>query len=180
MGFMFPQQANYLKGFGKDFKQQVRTLQPGFIHIGPWCKVLARLRTMCPLIGLAWTPMEFPFRLSTSGSARMSGPWFEMVWRMRERFCSYQRPSPSLTAEQNRMAWVVMKQGPPASNDPRTSVLNAFCQSHDVKNSICRIGELFYDYSGEEPHAHHHGSRGADSALHCERNEERGDLRTAS
>jgi len=41
-GPMFPYQAHDLKGFGRDFKEQVRFLQPGFIHVSAWGKVLAR------------------------------------------------------------------------------------------------------------------------------------------
>ena len=47
-GPMFPYQAPNLKGFGSDFKEQVRFLQPGFIHVSAWCKVLESERTMCP------------------------------------------------------------------------------------------------------------------------------------
>src|SRR5262249_19811185 len=39
--FIFPQQAHYLKGFGESFKEQVRYLQPGFIVMGGYGKVLA-------------------------------------------------------------------------------------------------------------------------------------------
>lgn len=40
LGFMFPFQARYLKGFGHGFKQQVRYLQPGFLHLNSICKSL--------------------------------------------------------------------------------------------------------------------------------------------
>jgi choline dehydrogenase-like flavoprotein len=40
--FMYPYQANVLKGFGKSFKRQVRLLQPGFVLMGGYTKVLAR------------------------------------------------------------------------------------------------------------------------------------------
>ena len=40
--FMTPYHAHYLKGFGKKFKEQVRVLQPGFMAMDWYAKVLAR------------------------------------------------------------------------------------------------------------------------------------------
>jgi len=40
--FMTPYHAHYLKGFGKKFKEQVRILQPGFMAMDCYAKVLAQ------------------------------------------------------------------------------------------------------------------------------------------
>ena len=41
-GYRYPYQALHIKGFGAEFKQQVRTLQPAVYHMGGFGKVVAR------------------------------------------------------------------------------------------------------------------------------------------
>ena len=40
-------------------------------------------------------------------------------------------------------------------NDPKTSALNKYCQSHDVKNLFVSDGASVRQQSGQESHAHH-------------------------
>ena len=54
-------------------------------------------------------------------------------------------------------------------DDPKTSVLNAFCQTHDVKNLFVMDGSCFVSIALPEPDADHHGDRGALDGLPARR-----------
>jgi hypothetical protein len=65
---MFPRQARLLKGFGKGFKEEVRTLQPGLIHFGCWGKAQARPENRVTVDPNERDAYGIPIPLSTSGS----------------------------------------------------------------------------------------------------------------
>ena len=151
-GFMFPHHANYLKGFGKNFKEQVRFLQPGFFHMSAICKVLAKKENYVSVD---------PGRLDTYGSP---------IPVIHFRFCdndrmlyqdSIDRGREILDAAKVRTLIVATPEiGGFASHeagttrmgsDPRTSVLNSYCQSHDVKNLFVISGSAFTTIPEKNP-----------------------------
>ena len=56
--------------------------------------------------------------------------------------------------------------------DPKTSVLNQFCQSHDIKNLFVMDASAFVSRRLPEPDAHHHGDGRAVLRLPDGRDEE--------
>ncbi len=151
-GFRYPYQARYLKGFGADFKKQVRDLQPAFFQTGVFGKVLARPdnrvtvdRNRPDAYGIP-TPVVH-FRFGENDIAL----WKDMKVKTQE----------ILHAAKARM--VVDTAAAPTGfashevgtarmgNDPKTSVLNRFCQSHDVKNLYVVDGSCFVTFPEKNP-----------------------------
>jgi len=151
-GFMFPHHAPHLKGFGKPFKQQVRFLQPGFFHIGGFGKVLARPENRVTVDPTRSDAYGIPipvihFRFGDNDRAL----WRDMKEQAREILDAAQcrliiddssEPSGFASHETGtaRMGF-----------DPRTSVLNPFCQAHDVKNLFVVDGSCFVTFPEKNP-----------------------------
>jgi choline dehydrogenase-like flavoprotein len=150
--FMYPDQANHIRGFGKEFKQQVRFLQPGFYQMGGFGKVLARRENRVTVDPQHLDAHGIPipvvhFRFSDNDKA---------LWRdMRARACEI------LDAAKCRL--IIDDNAAPSGfashetgtcrmgNDPRTSVLNSYCRSHDVKNLFVVDGSCFTTFPEKNP-----------------------------
>jgi choline dehydrogenase-like flavoprotein len=143
-GPMFPYQALSLKGFGSDFKKQVRFLQPGFIHVSAWCKVLAR-RENCVSVdrgqidayGIPIPVVHLRFcdndrALIKEGVEAMR----EMVHIANARLVIGGDLEPAGLGGHETGTTRMGK-------DPQNSVLNSFCQAHDVKNVFVVSGSCF-------------------------------------
>jgi choline dehydrogenase-like flavoprotein len=151
-GFMYPHQANHLKGFGKAFKQEVRRLQPGFYQMGGFGKVLARRENRVTVDPNRVDAYGIPipvvhFRFSENDRA---------LWRdMRER------AKEILDAAKCRL--IIDDNNAPSGfashetgtcrmgHDPRTSVLNSYCQAHDMKNLFVVDGSCFTTFPEKNP-----------------------------
>jgi choline dehydrogenase-like flavoprotein len=150
--FMYPHHARCLKGFGKSFKEQVRYLQPGFFHMGGFGKVLAQREnrvTVDPTRPDAYgVPIPVVhFRFNDNERAL----WKDMKERgeeiLREARCrliinSDTEPSGFASHEAG-----TARMG----HDPRTSVLNSYCQTHDVKNLFVVDGSCFTTFPEKNP-----------------------------
>jgi choline dehydrogenase-like flavoprotein len=144
MGFVFPYQANSLKGFGKGFKEQVRTLQPGFIHVGPWCKVLTRQenyvsvdRSHVDTYGIPVPVVHFRFCENDSALLRDGVEKAKEMLHLAKARLVLDSDSEQAGLGSHETGTTRM------GNDPRTSVLNSYCQSHDVKNLFVVSGSCF-------------------------------------
>jgi choline dehydrogenase-like flavoprotein len=133
--FMFPHQAHFLKGFGSQFKEQVRFLQPGFFHMASICKVLARKQnyvTLDPdrrdIYGVPIPLIHFRFcdndRKLLQDSLDRGKEILEAA-KVRALFA----PDSDIGGFAGHEAGTTRM-----GNDPKTSVLNSYCQSHDVQN----------------------------------------------
>ncbi len=151
-GFMFPYQAEHLKGIGASFKEQVRSLQPGFVHFGSICKSLTS-----------------PENYVAVDRAKVDA-WGIPIPVVHFRFCdndralykdSIARAQEILTAAGSQNVFVTGEE--PAGlasheagttrmgNDPRTSVVNSYCQTHDVKNLFVLSGSSFTTMPEKNP-----------------------------
>ena len=151
-GFRYPYQAQYLRGFGTDFKKQVRDLQPAFFQTGVFGKVLSRPdnrvtvdRNRPDAYGIPSPVIHFRFGENDIAL------WKDMKVKTQQ----------ILHAAKARM--VVDTAAVPTGfashevgtarmgNDPKTSVLNRFCQSHDVKNLYVVDGSCFVTFPEKNP-----------------------------
>jgi choline dehydrogenase-like flavoprotein len=144
MGFMFPYHAKVLPGYGKDFKTKVRQLQPAFIQIGTWGKVLTRYenyvsvdRTRADAYGIPVPAVHFKFGDNDRALIK------EGVEKAREMLhtakCALIIDGDSQPVGLGSHETGTTRMG----KDPRNSVLNAYCQSHDVKNLFVVSGSCF-------------------------------------
>jgi choline dehydrogenase-like flavoprotein len=149
---MFPHHAHYLKGFGKDFKQQVRFLQPGMLWMDCFGKVLARPENRVTVDPNRTDAYGIPipvvqFRFSDNDRAL----WKDMKLKAREILESARSPTVVDTSPEpegfasHEVGTVRM------GNDPQTSVLNKFCQAHDVPNLFVVDGSCFVTFPEKNP-----------------------------
>ena len=150
--YMFPNQAHRLPGYGIGFKERVRKIQPGFLFMGSFGKVLSRPEnyvTVDPhrldVHGLPIPVVHFHFggndhRLWQASNqsmldifSRLKGPIFPSFGDAPTGFASHELGT--------------VRMG----GDPRTSVLNSFCQARDVKNLFVTDGSCFTTTSEKNP-----------------------------
>lgn len=150
--FMFPHHALLMKGFGKNFKQQIRFLQPGMIWMDCFGKALAQAENRVTVDPDHRDPYGIPipvvhFRFSDNDRAL----WRDMKMRahgiLDAAKCSAvfdTTPQPEGFAS-HEVGTVRM------GNDPRKSVLNRFCQAHDVRNLFVVDGSCFVTFPEKNP-----------------------------
>jgi choline dehydrogenase-like flavoprotein len=151
-GYMFPFQAKRLPGYGANFKKQVRTMQPGFLSFGTFGKVKAEATNHVSVDAGRVDANGIPipvvhFRFGKNDLALWEASKQSMV-----DICSHMKgtvytnfgPAPSgfLSHEVG-----TVRMG----KNPRTSVLNSYCQARDVKNLFVTDGSSFTTSSEKNP-----------------------------
>ncbi len=150
--FMFPHHASSVPGFGKNFKLQVRTLQPGFFFMGGFGKVVARRENRVTVDPKRKDVFGIPipvvhFRFSENDRAL----WKDMKEKgeaiLHEAKCRL-----VLKGDSEPSGFASHETGTARmGRDPRTSVLNPFCQAHDVKNLFVVDGSCFTTFPEKNP-----------------------------
>lgn len=151
-GFRYPYHAQYLKGFGADFKQQVRSLQPGFFHMAGLGKVLAMPQNRVtvdparpdaygiptPVVSFRWSGNDLAMWKDMCVKAE------EILHKAKARLVVNTFPKPVGFAS-HEVGTVRM------GSNPKTSVLNPFCRSHDVRNLYVVDGSCFVTFPEKNP-----------------------------
>ena len=151
-GYMFPYHAKFLPGYGADFKKRVRQMQPGFLMMGGYGKVAARPDnriTVDPnrpdIYGIPTPVLQFRFgELDKAVWAEMRDSVAAMCDRLRGDVTKPLGDRPSGFAS-HEVGTVRM------GKNPKTSVLNSFCQAHDVRNVFVTDGSAFTTSSEKNP-----------------------------
>ncbi|HTV55304.1 MAG TPA: GMC family oxidoreductase [Terriglobia bacterium] len=150
--YMFPNQASRIGGYGPSYKARVRRMQPGYMMLGSFGKVLARPENRVTTEPGKTDEYGIPnpvvhFRFSENDYAL----WRDSIRSMleigsnlnAEVFPNFgQAPSGFASHEVG-----TVRMG----GNPRTSVLNSFCQSRDVKNLFVTDGSCFTTTSEKNP-----------------------------
>jgi choline dehydrogenase-like flavoprotein len=150
--FMFPQHARYLKGFGKPFKKQVRTLQPGFFQMGGFGKVMAQRENRVTVdpnhldaYGIPIPVVHFRFHENDRAL------WKDMR-QQAEEILHNARARTIISDDSGPTGFASHETGTARmGSDPRKSVLNAHCQAHDVKNLFVVDGSCFTTFPEKNP-----------------------------
>ena len=151
-GFRYPYHAQYTKGFGTDFKKQVRTLQPGFYQLGGFGKVLARPENRVTVDASRPDAYGIPsavvhFRFSDNDITL----WKDIKVTAQKIFETakvrmYVDVTPEPTGFASHEAGTVRM-----GKSSKTSVLNPYLQSHDVKNLYVVDGSCFVTFPEKNP-----------------------------
>ena len=142
--FSVPHQADYLEGFGKSFKQQVRLLQPAYFQMGGFGKVLARRENRVTVDPQNPDPYGIPVpvihcRFGENDRALwrdMKESAKEILHTAKVRLIIDDHPEPGGLASHETGT---VRMG----RDERISVLNSYCQAHEVKNLFVVDGSCF-------------------------------------
>ena len=151
-GFMYPHHAKRLDGFGPDFKRQVRLLQPGMMTLDGYGKVLARPDNRVIVdpnrpdaYGIPIPVVHFRFGENDRLLWKEMGEKAqEILHAAKSRFMF--SPSTDLNGFASHETGTARM-----GKDPRTSVLNSFCQAHDVKNLFVVDGSCFTTFPEKNP-----------------------------
>lgn len=151
-GFYYPYQARYLKGFGAEFKKQVRGLQPALFQTGVFGKVVARPDNRITVDPTRTDSYGIPipvvhFRFGENDLAL----WKDMKVRAQE-ILHTAKASMVVDTAAVPTGFASHEVGTARmGNDPKTSVLNRFCQSHDAKNLYVVDGSCFVTFPEKNP-----------------------------
>jgi len=151
-GFLFPYQSKYLQGFGKPFKENVRNLQPGFVQLGGWGKILARPENRVTVDPNQVDSYGIPipvlhFRFGQNDIAL----WNDIVQNGTEIL--HKAKASTMFDTINAPIGFGSHEGGTVrmGKDSRTSVLNSYCQAHEVKNLFVVGGSAFTTYPEKNP-----------------------------
>jgi choline dehydrogenase-like flavoprotein len=150
--YMFPHQAVRLPGYGAAYKERVRKMQPGYLSFGGWAKVSSENRNYVsvdparvdahgiptPVVHFRFSENDHALWLATQQSmlevsSHMKGTLFTSFGKGPSGFTSHEVGT--------------VRMG----KDPRTSVLNSYCQARDVKNLFVTDGSCFTTSSEKNP-----------------------------
>jgi choline dehydrogenase-like flavoprotein len=150
--YMFPYQAHRLRGYGAGFKARVRQMQPGYLFLGCFGKVTASERNYVtvdpnqhdaygipvPVVHFRFSDNDYALWRSANRSllemaSHLRGTVFPNFGRAPSGFASHEVGT--------------VRMG----RNPKTSVLNSFCQAHDVKNLFVTDGSAFTTSSEKNP-----------------------------
>jgi choline dehydrogenase-like flavoprotein len=150
---MFPQSAFWAKGFGSNYKKQVRDYAGAFIDMGGFGEVLARYENYVdidPEVKDKWgiPALRFHYKFGDNEkkmAADMSDAARDMFEQAGIEIVEVKRQV--LTEGYSIHELGTARMG----TDPKTSVLNQFQQSHDVKNLLVVDGSSHVSASCHNP-----------------------------
>jgi choline dehydrogenase-like flavoprotein len=152
VSYMFPNHAARLKGYGADYKTQVRRMQPGAAFFGTFGKIVARPDNRVTVDANTKDQHGIPIPVVRFWFGENDvALWKDCAASIREicsqMNCHYfldEAGGPSGMAS-HEVGTVRM------GKNPKTSVLNAYCQAHEVKNLFVTDGSCFTTSSEKNP-----------------------------
>ncbi|MBO0723766.1 MAG: GMC family oxidoreductase, partial [Blastocatellia bacterium] len=150
--WLWPHQAHSLSGFGSSYKKRVRELQPSLFHLGGFGKVEQRYDNRVtvdpkkadkfgipiPVVHFKWSENDEKLfqDMRESISEMLDTIGVELVLNGGDR------PSGFASHEVG-----TCRMG----KDPKTSVLNSYCQAHEIKNLFVVDGSCFTTFPEKNP-----------------------------
>src|SRR5262249_26948146 len=150
---IFPENANNTVGFGSEFKKKVRDYAGAFISMGGFGEVLARYENhvdLDPTVKDRWGVPVLRFHYKFSDNEKKMCE--DMANTAQEMFEAAGFEIVSLNRRLLTEGWSIHELGTARmGSDPKTSVLNQFQQSHDVKNLFVVDGSSHVNASCQNP-----------------------------
>jgi choline dehydrogenase-like flavoprotein len=145
-------QAKSVAGFGAEYKRRVRDLQPAMFQIGAWGKVEARAENRVTVDPAKTDKHGIPIPIVTFNWSENDLKLFkEMRAGLLEVFdvCGTELLMKGSDAPGGFASHETgtVRMG----NDPKKSVLNSYCQAHEVKNLFVVDGSCFTTFSEKNP-----------------------------
>ena len=150
---MFPEHATSTPGFGRAFKKQVRDYGGAYIEMGGFGEVLARYENQVDLDPVRtdkWgiPVLRFNYRFGDNEKKMCA----DMAATAQEMFETAGFEVLEVERELLTEGWSIHELGTSRMGaDPKTSVLNQFQQSHDVKNLFVVDGSSHVNASCQNP-----------------------------
>jgi choline dehydrogenase-like flavoprotein len=150
---MIPGRASSTPGFGADFKKTVRDEAGAFIHMGGFGEVLPRYESSVsidPTVKDRWGIPVLKFNYTFGDNERQMA--LDMAATGKEMFEAAGIEIIHADADLLTEGWSIHELGTARmGSDPKSSVLNEFQQSHDVKNLFVVDGSSHVNASCQNP-----------------------------
>src|SRR6185503_9728270 len=150
---MFPAGAYSAPGFGSAYKKRVRDYAGAYIEMGGFGEVLARYENYVDLdagVKDKWGIPVLRFRYKFGDNEKKMAA--DMADAAKDMFEQAGIEVVSVDREMLTEGWSIHELGTARmGNDPKTSVLNQFQQSHDVKNLLVVDGCSYVNASCQNP-----------------------------
>ncbi len=150
---MIPGRAFSTPGFGADFKKTVRDEAGAFVHMGGFGEVLARYESSVsidPAVKDRWGIPVLKFDYAFGDNEKQMA--LDMAATGKEMFEAAGIEVLHADADVLTEGWSIHELGTARmGSDPKTSVLNQFQQSHDVKNLFVVDGSSHVSASCQNP-----------------------------
>ncbi len=147
-----PHHAKFVEGFGSNYKQRVRQLQPAMFQAGAWGKVEARPDNRVTVDASKVDNFGIPYPVVTfnwsENDLRLFKEMRESVLEVYDQ-CGTELRLPTNDTPGGFASHEVgtVRMG----KDPRTSVLNGYSQAHEVKNLFVVDGGSFTTFPEKNP-----------------------------
>jgi choline dehydrogenase-like flavoprotein len=147
----YPHHATRVAGFGSAFKSRVRALQPAMFQMGGMAKVLARRENRVTVDPSRTDAHGIPIPvIQFTYGDNDRAIWQDMSRSLEEIF--HEAGSTLFFKDSTMNGFASHETGTcRMGHDPKTSVLNAFCQSHDVPNLFVVDGSAFTTFPEKNP-----------------------------
>jgi len=147
----FPHHASRVRGFGAPFKAEVKRLQPALLQMGGFAKVIAQAANRVTVeasrpdrYGIPSPAIQFEFGDNDRA----------LFADMMDRLSAiYDKARVEMFFRDDRLGGLASHETGTCrmGADPRTSVLNPFCQAHDVANLFVVDGSPFVTLPEKNP-----------------------------
>lgn len=147
----YPHHARYVPGHGAAFKKRVRDLQPAMMQLGGYAKVLARRENRVTVDPARQDQHGIPTpRIEFTWCDNDRALWTDMRATLEE---IYHVTGTELLIKSEQPAGFASHETGTCrmGADPKTSVLNPFCQSHDIPNLFVVDGSPFVTFPEKNP-----------------------------
>lgn len=152
VSYQWPHHAKSVAGFGSSYKRRVRDLQPAMFQIGGWGKVEHRASNRVTVDPNKVDKFGIPI------------PIVQFNWGENDlKLYKDMRESVAEILDTCGAGTVINRDEKPGGfashevgtcrmgKDPKTSVLNSYCQSHEIKNLFVVDGSCFTTFSEKNP-----------------------------
>jgi choline dehydrogenase-like flavoprotein len=150
---MFPGNAIEQPGFGRDYKKRVRDYAGAFIEMGAFGEVLARYENyvdLDPAVKDRWGIPVLRFHYQFGDNEKRMAE--DMAESAKEMFEAAGIEIVSVSRNVLTEGWSIHELGTARmGSDPKTSVLNQYQQSHDVKNLFVVDGSSHVSAANQNP-----------------------------
>ena len=151
-GNMFPFQAYHVRGYGSEFKNTVRRMQPGFLMLGGFGKAEARPENRVTVDPDRKDAFGIPIPVVHFRFSELDRSIYSALRETGQEICHRLKGTITETFGERPGGFASHEVGTARMGaDPKTSVLNSFCQSHDVKNLFVTDGSSFTTSSEKNP-----------------------------
>lgn len=150
---LFPEQAILMPGYGADYKKKVRDHAGAFVYMYGLGEVLPRYENEVSLDRKVKDAYGIPvLRFSYRHGDNEKAMCADMTENMQQIFSECGLEITKVSGNRLTEGSSVHEVGTARmGNDRKTSVLNSFCQSHDVKNLFVVDGSCFVSAGNQNP-----------------------------